>query len=78
MCDDCLGPRRHNGTMMAVIFQDHDPTFFINMTPGSKAYPRINTTTSFGSVIDLFRQPSLERGVSRAAEDILNLVEIGE
>lgn len=28
-----------------VIFQKHDPTFFINMTPGSKAYPRINTTT---------------------------------
>ena len=42
MCDDCLGPRRHNGTMMAVIFQDHGPTFFINMTPGSKAYPRID------------------------------------
>jgi hypothetical protein len=30
-----------------VIFQNHDPTFFINMTPGSKAYPRINTTTSW-------------------------------
>ena len=29
-----------------VIFQNHDPTFFINMPPGSKAYPRINTTTS--------------------------------
>ena len=29
-----------------VIFQNHDPTFFINMPPGSKAYPIINTTTS--------------------------------
>ena len=34
------------GCRTGVIFQNHDPTFFINMPPGSKAYPRINTTTS--------------------------------
>ena len=38
---DALGAGRQ-----AVIFQNHDPTFFINMPPGSKAYPIINTTTS--------------------------------
>ena len=32
--------------LVPVIFQNHDPTFFINMPPGSKAYPIINTTTS--------------------------------
>ena len=34
------------GVTASVIFQNHDPTFFINMPPGSKAYPIINTTTS--------------------------------
>ena len=41
-----LHERARSGRPPVVIFQNHDPTFFINMPPGSKAYPIINTTTS--------------------------------
>jgi hypothetical protein len=32
-----------------VVFQNHSPSIFINMTPARKAYPRINTMTSSSS-----------------------------
>ena len=40
-----------------VIFQNHDPTVFINMTPGSKAYPRI---TSYAQLVITYVMCSAE------------------